>query len=148
MLVAHITDELRRTYFMLLVPAVVGFIFLFGVTKFHLISFGPFKYQEFLGPSVFIASVIFAIALPIFFRTLFAHKVRDQKSVSEADLVKFERNFLYIALVTPYVTLVAYLLALPRFYCAGTVLMALYAVYYYYPSERRIRFEKRIFRVR
>jgi len=143
---SHMADELRRTYFMLLVPAVAGFILFFLVKAF--VNLGPFKFQEFLGPSIFILSVLFAIALPIFFRTLFAHRVRAQKSVSEGDLVKFERNFLYIALVTPYVTLVAYLLALPRFYCAGTVLMALYAVYYYYPSERRIRFEKRIFRVR
>ena len=141
-------DELRRTYIVLLIPAIVGFIFFFIAKKFHLISFGPFKFQEFLGPSLFIASVIFAIALPILFRTLFAHKVRDQKSVSEAALLRFERSFLYITLVTPYVTLAGYLFALPRFYLAGTVLMALYAVYYYYPSEKRITFEKRIFRVR
>jgi len=141
-------DELRRTYIVLLIPAIVGFIFLFVAKKFHLIHIGPFKFQEFLGPLLFIASVILAIALPILFRTLFAHKVRHQKSVSETDLLKFERIFLYIALLTPYVTFIAYFFELPRFYCAGTVLMALYAVYYYYPSERRIKFEKRIFRVR
>ena len=141
-------DELRKTYIVLLIPAIVGFIFFFIAKTFHLIHIGPVKFQEFLGPSLFIASVLFAIALPILFRTLFAHKVRHQKSVSEPDLLKFERNFLYIALLTPYVTLIAYFFELPRFYCAGTVLMALYAVYYYYPSERRITFEKRIFRVR
>ena len=141
-------DELRKTYIVLLIPAIVGFIFFFIAKTFHLIHIGPVKFQEFLGPSLFIASVIFAIALPILFRTLFAHKVRHQKSDSEIDLLKFERIFLYIALLTPYVTLIAYFFELPRFYCAGTVLMALYAVYYYYPSERRITFEKRIFRVR
>ncbi|MBW2004600.1 MAG: hypothetical protein JRI72_08290 [Deltaproteobacteria bacterium] len=141
-------DELRRTYIVLLIPAIVGFIFLFVAKTFHLIHIGPFKFQEFLGPLLFILSVIFAIALPILFRTLFAHKVQHQKSVSEPDLLRFERIFLYIALLTPYVTFIAYFFELPRFYCAGTVLMALYAVYYYYPSERRIKFEKRIFRVR
>ena len=141
-------NELRRTYIVILIPAIVGFIFLFVAKTSHLISFGPFKFQEFLGPALFIASVIFAIALPILLRTLFAHKVRHQKSVSETDLLKFERTFLYVALLTPYVTFIAYFFELPRFYCAGTVLMALYAVYYYYPSERRITFEKRIFRVR
>ena len=141
-------NELRRTYIVLLIPAIVGFIFLFVAKTYHLIHIGPFKFKEFLGPAVFIVSVILAIALPILFRTLFAHKVRHQKSVSETDLLKFERIFLYVALLTPYVTLTAYFFELPRFYCAGTVLMALYAVYYYYPSERRITFEKRIFRVR
>ena len=140
--------ELRRTYIVLLIPSIVGFIFLFVGKTFHLIHIGPFKFQEFLGPLLFILSVIFAIALPILFRTLFAHKVQHQKSVSEPDLLKFERIFLYIALLTPYVPLIAYFFELPRFYCAGTVLMALYAVYYYYPSKKRIRFERRIFRVK
>ena len=92
--------------------------------------------------------MLFSIALPIFFRTLFAHNVRQEKSISETDLLRFERTFLCIALVTPYIALAGYILELPRFHLGGTVIMALYAVYYYYPSERRIRFEKRIFRVK
>lgn len=141
-------NELRRTYIVILIPAIVGFIFLFAAKTAHLINFGPWKFNQFLGPALFIASIIFAIALPILLRTLFAHKVRNEKSVSEAELLKFERTFLYVALLTPYITLIAYFFEVPRFYCAGTVLMALYVVYYYYPSERRITFEKRIFRVR
>jgi hypothetical protein len=140
-------DELRKTYFTLLIPAIAGFIVLWFAKALHLIDFGPIQFQQFFAPFLFILSVIFAIALPIFFRTLFAHRVRDQKSVSEEEFIRFERTFLYIVLVTPYVTLAAYLFGLPRFYCAGTVLTALYAVYYYYPSQRRIQFERRLFRV-
>jgi len=141
-------DELRRTYFILLIPAIVGFIAISAAKKFNLLEFGHITFLELLAPLVFILSVVFAIAWPIFFRTLFAHKIRHQKSISEADLIKFERNFLYIALVTPYLMLTAYLLEFPRFYLTGTVLMALYAVYYYYPSKKRIQFERRIFRVK
>jgi len=141
-------DELRRTYFILLIPAIVGFIAISIVKKFSLIEFGYITSLELLAPLVFVLSVVFAIAWPIFFRTLFAHKIRHQKSISEADLINFERNFLYIALVTPYLMLTAYLLEFPRFYLAGTILMALYAVYYYYPSKKRMQFERRIFRVK
>ena len=141
-------DELRKTYFMLLMPAVVGFIVLFCIRSFHLFDLELIKFHGVFAPPLFILSVIFAIGLPIFFRSLFAHKVRDQKNVSEGDLLQFEQTFLYIALITPYVTLAAFLFEIPRFYCAGTVIMALYAVYYYYPSERRIQFERRIFRVK
>lgn len=141
-------DKLRRTYFTLLTPAVVGFIVISAGKKFNLVEFGHITSLEIFAPLVFVLSVIFAIAWPIFFRTLFAHKNRHQKSIPEVDLIKFERNFLYIALVTPYLTLAAYLLEFPSFYLAGTVLMALYAVYYYYPSKKRIQFEKRIFRVK
>ncbi len=141
-------DELRRTYFTVLIPVIVSFAAYFLGKTYDLFDFGPTKFQGILAPLLFILSVIFAIALPIFFRTLFAHSVRHQKNVSEADLLKFERTFLYIALVTPYITLAGYMLELPRFYLGGTVIMALYAVYYYFPSQKRIQFERRIFRVR
>ena len=141
-------DALRRTYFVLLIPAILGFIGISGAKALNLIHIDQITFMELLAPLLLVLSVILALGLPVFFRALFAHRVREQKSVSEADLLRFERMFLYIALVTPYLALIGYLLEFPRFHLAGSVLMALYAVYYYYPSERRINFEKRIFRVR
>jgi hypothetical protein len=141
-------DKLKRTYFTLLVPAIVGFAAYFIAKTYDLVAFGPTKFQGILAPLLFILSVVFAIALPIFCRVLFANSVRQKKGVSEADLLKFERIFLYIALVTPYIALAGYMLELPRFHLGGTVIMALYAVYYYYPSQKRIQFERRIFRVK
>jgi len=141
-------NELRRTYFRLLVPVIVGFVVYFVAKTYDLFDFGPTKFHEILAPLLFILSVVFSIALPVFLRTVFAHSVRQKKSVSEADLLKFERTFLYIALVTPFIALAGYILELPRFHLGGTVIMALYAVYYYFPSQKRIQFERRIFRVR
>lgn len=139
-------DKLRRAYFTVLVPAIVGFVIYFIAKRCNLVEFGPTKFRGFLAPLLFILSVVFAIALPIFFRTLFANNVRQKKSVSEADLLRFERIFLYIALVTPYIALAGYILELPRFHLGGIVIMALYAVYYYFPSQKRVQFEKRMFR--
>jgi hypothetical protein len=140
--------ELRKTYVILLIPVIVGFAVCFVVNTYDLVGLGPTKFKGIIAPLLFSLSVVFAIALPIFFRSLFAHKVRQKKGVSEADLLKFERTFLYIALVTPYIALAGYVLELPRFHLGGTVIMALYAVYYYFPSQKRIQFERRIFRVR
>jgi len=67
---------------------------------------------------------------------------------SEGDWLKFERNLLYIAMLTPYIGLIAQILQLPRFHLAGTIVMTLYAVYYYYPSMRRLEFDRRVFRVK
>lgn len=133
---------------MLMVPAIAGFALLFLVRSLHPLDLESVPYRAVFAPALFILSVIFAIGLPIFFRTLFAHKVREQKSVSAEALLRFERTFLYIALITPYVAFVAFILEIPRFYCAGTVIMALYAAYYYYPSAKRVAFERRIFRVK
>ena len=139
-------EALRRTYFAILTPAILGFIVISGFKALGLIPIDQIGYMKLLAPLLLVLSVIFAVALPMFFRALFAHRVREQKSVSEADLLRFERTFLYIALITPYLALIGYLLEFPRFHLAASVLMALYAVYYYFPSQRRIRFEKRIFR--
>ena len=139
--------KLKKTYFILLLPAVFGIIAIFLAKTYSVLALGQPPFLGIIAPFIFILSVIFAVALPIFYRTLFAHRVRHLKNISENNLMKFELNLLYFALVTPYLTLIAFLLELPRFHLAGTVLMALYAVYYYYPSQKRIRFEKRIFRV-
>ena len=53
-----------------------------------------------------------------------------------------------VVMATPYLALAAYVLAVPRFYLAGTVLAMLYAMYYHYPTTRRLIFDRRIFRVR
>jgi hypothetical protein len=142
------THDLKRTYFTLLLPAVAGFILIFVLQHFPLASFNIPQIPPVFYPIIFVVSVCFAVALPIFYRTVFANKRRHQTRTAEDDWLKFERNLLYIAMVTPYVALVAQILQLPRFHLAGTIIMALYAVYYYYPSKKRIAFERRIFRVK
>jgi hypothetical protein len=140
--------DLKRTYFTLLLPAVAGFIAVFALQHFQLVSFNIPQIPPILYPIIFIASVCFAVALPIFYRTVFANKRRHQTRTAEEDWLRFERNLLYIAMATPYVALIAQVLRLPRFHLGGTIIMALYAVYYYYPSKRRLKFERRIFRVK
>ncbi len=141
------THGLKRTYFTLLLPAAAGFILIFVLRNFQLVRFNIPQFPPILYPIIFIASVCFAVALPIFYRTVFANKRRHQTRTAEEDWLKFERNLLYIAMATPYVALIAQILQLPRFHLGGTIIMALYAVYYYYPSKRRIEFERRVFRV-
>jgi len=67
-------DKLKKTYFSLLIPAIVGFICIYLLKKFYLIHWGKPQFISILAASVFVLSVIFAIAAPIFFRSLFAHK--------------------------------------------------------------------------
>ncbi len=140
--------DLKRTYFTLLLPALAGFIAVFALQHFQLVSFNIPQIPPILYPIIFIASACFAVALPIFYRTVFANKRRHQTRTAEEDWLRFERNLLYIAMATPYVALIAQVLRLPRFHLGGTIIMALYAVYYYYPSKRRLKFERRIFRVK
>ncbi len=144
------TRKLQRSYFSLMIPAVLALACAAGLDwigggfapAIHARMPGPF-----LAPLVFVLSVAFAVALPVFHRSLFAHRIRKKTAVSEGDWLAFERKLMRIALVTPYLVMPAFLLEIPRFYFAGTVLMALYAGYYFYPSGKRIQFERRLFRV-
>lgn len=141
-------DKLKRTYLALLLPAIVLLLLAYVAKKTGLMQVNREVSLNFIAPFVFVLSVVFAVALPIFFRSLFAHRMRNQKSVREAALIKFERKLMFVSLLTPYLILPAYLLEFPHFYFTATVLMALYAAYYFYPSRKRIESERRIFRAK
>ncbi len=140
--------QLKQTYFYLLIPAVIGFIFVFICRRFNLLYMNALDVSDILSQAIFILSIVFAVALPILYRTLFANRIHRQTLTSERDWLKFEKNLIRIALVTPYLTVLAYFLQIPKFYLSGTTLAALYAIYYFYPTKKRIAFEKRIFRVK
>ena len=142
------TDELKRTYFVFLLPSILGFTLAGGAKAFDLIEIGSADFIAIAGPLIFILCIAFAIAFPIFYRTLFAHKSRDLICVSEKELLKFERTLINVVMITPYLALIAYFFEFSRFYTASAILIGLYAVYYFYPSKARIAFEKRIFRVK
>ncbi|MGD8258895.1 MAG: hypothetical protein PVG70_03585 [Desulfobacterales bacterium] len=142
------TDELKKTYFIFLLPSILGFTLVGGAKAYDLIEIGSVNFIEIAGPFIFILCIALAIAFPILYRTLFAHKSRDLICVSEKELLKFERTMINVVMITPYLALIAYFFELPRFYTASAILIGLYAVYYFYPSKTRMTFERRIFRVR
>ena len=141
------TAELKRTYFIILAPSLMGFIIVYGAKAYDLFRLDRVDNVNIFGSVILIFCVTLAIALPIFYRTLFAHRKRDQRMVSEADFVKFERRLMVISLATPYLALAAYALEFPKFYTTAAILMGLYAIYYFFPSEKRLAFDRRIFRV-
>ena len=142
------TDELKKNYFVLLLPSILGFTLAGWAKAYGFIEVGSPNYFHIVGPLIFVLCIALAIAFPIFYRTLFAHKNRDLLSVSEKKLLKFERTLMNVVMITPYLALLSYFFELPRFYTASAVLIGLYAVYYFYPSNTRIAFERRIFRVK
>ena len=94
-----------------------------------------------------VAAVVLAMAVPVFLRATFAHRVRSLRRVSGEDFYLLQRRQIGAALTATYLIPVVCLVELPAFYQAGIVLAALYAAYYQFPSARRIAFDRRIFRV-
>jgi hypothetical protein len=138
--------DLKKIYFTLLLPCILGFALAGWAKAYSFIKIDSADFFAIAGPFAFILAVISALAFPVFYRSLFAHKNRNLTRINEKDLLEFERTLMNVAMITPYLALTAFLLDLPRFYTAGTILMGIYAGYYFYPSKRRIAFDRRIFR--
>ena len=139
-------DRLIKIYIALLAPALTCFIAICVLRQIYPPIDMPAQISGFIAAMIFILAAIFSLAGPILYRSFFAHSHRHLHEVPSADLFIFERNLTWMALVTPYLAAIAYFLQLPRFYLAGTLLLALYATYYYYPSLKRITFDEKIFR--
>ena len=138
---------LKRQYIIIMIPA-VGLFLAFGLARqLNFITSGQFVISSVLHSMVFVLSVITAIAGPLFFRTLFAHSMRKQRQVPAKEFLAFQRKILWISQMTPYIAFISVLCDFPRFFAVAIVLMALYAVYYYFPSQKRIDFDRKIFRV-
>ncbi len=144
----NMIHQLKRTYFCLLIPAIIGIVGIYLLKAFDFIQAGKPPFLSMLAPLVFVLSAVFAIAAPVFFRSLFAHKMKNEKHITEPDLIKFEQRLIRIALSAPYLVWIAYFFEFEKFYFSAIFIMALYAVYYFYPSQKRIAFEKRIFRIK
>jgi hypothetical protein len=138
--------KLRRQYAIFVLPVVFGFAVAGCLKACRLIAPVSPAFSDPLSVLLFVLAAGLAIAYPAFFRALFAHRNRFADAVLKSELIKFERYLMGGALLTPYLALLAYALSLPDFYAIGIFLMSLYAVYFFYPSKKRIAFEQRIFR--
>ena len=142
-------NKLKRKYYFLVFPALVIALILIIFKQYNIFQINTTQFiTNTISPAIFILSAILALALPILYRSIFNNSIKDIKTVTAESLLNFESRTLYIIASTAYIVLLAYIFQLPQFYFAGTVLFSLYGLYFYYPSEKRIENEKRIYRVK
>jgi len=141
-------EYLKRIYLRLLIPALAGFISVSLLKRYGIVIPEKFNPSKILSAGILIISSITALAGPVFIRAVFANSVKGKKLTQEDKFLAFEKNLIRLALITPYCCIAAYIFDLTSFYMAAVFLLTLYSLYYFYPSERRIKFERRIFRVK
>lgn len=139
--------RLRKFYFRILLPPVAGLAVLLALRAGHLIHPVDFDRGRQLAPGLFLLAVVLAVAAPVYLRASFAHRMRKARQTPSADFYRFQQRLIGISLTSAYLLPVAGLVQLPPFYQSGVVLAALYAIYYQYPSLRRMAFDRRLFRV-
>jgi len=139
--------ELNKYYWKLLVPA-LALILISELLKTLDITNVPIFEQKYIFSAVIFAlAALSSIGLPIVRRLVFVDKVKNLKEVDALVWMKFEKQSLQIALLTPYFFFIASALQFISFFYTVIFLLALYACYYYFPSEKRVHFEMRIFRI-
>jgi len=93
-------------------------------------------------------SAIVGIGLPIFYRTWFVNKIRQQKNLALNQFIDFEKKLLLLALLTPFFLILGLLLNFNQKALILLTIFSLYALYYYYPSVKKMRFEMQLFRIK
>lgn len=96
----------------------------------------------------FILAGVFSLALPIFYRALFVNRLKDRKIIPLQEFLEFEKKLIVISMISPYIIIIPIIFNFSSFYFAGIILFSIYSIYYYYPSEKRIEFEKKLFRIK
>ncbi|MBC2733546.1 MAG: hypothetical protein HF981_04240 [Desulfobacteraceae bacterium] len=99
------------------------------------------------GPALFILTAVCALAGPILYRTLFAYHKRACVQISTTAFIRFERDLILIGMAALALAMVADMLAVTSFYRSGTLLIALYAAYCGFPSQKRLTLDRRLYRV-
>jgi len=140
--------KLKRLYFQFITPAVLLTAGVFLLQEYKIWKGFDILPSRTLSITIFVLAVAIGVALPIFTRVWFFGKLKEKKFFSEEEFYAYESFVIKMISLTPYLALIAALLKLPNFYFAGTSLAALYAIYYNYPSEKKIQFDQKIFKVK
>ncbi len=139
---------LKKKYYYIVIPTIVIAIALIIFKHYDILQITPTPFiQNTISPVIFILTTLLAIAFPVLHRTIFNNKIKESKFITPDKFYRYQNQLLYLTAFTPYLVLIAYVLHLPQFFFGGTALFSLYALYFYYPSEKRIRNEMRIYRV-
>lgn len=139
--------QFLNLYFKFVIPAFLIIAILFGLDKIG-VSILVFNCSRTFSFILMFVALLFAFVIPLWYRLTFINKWKklSEDKKSEEKIFLFEKNFLIISLMTPYVMILSYLVGVDNIPMIIIILLSLYSVYYYYPSVRRINLEKRIFK--
>ncbi len=141
-----IKNKLLNNYLFVLLPAII-LIALLYLLKYIDPDWGV-KSPKIVSVLLIVVSALSSVGLPIFYRTWFISKVKDLKSVSVESFINFEKNTILIALISPYVLFLAIIFGAAQIFITIISFLSIYSAYYYFPSEKKIQFEKKLFRTK
>jgi hypothetical protein len=142
------TARLRKKYFILISPAVLLAVIVYLLQELNLwegVSYSPSHYFPLI---VFVLAISVGVAIPIFLRVYFFSQLKEKKFFTLDEFISYQEKIISVISITPYFAFIAALVNMEPFYFGGTVLAAIYAMYYHFPSDKKIAFDKKVFRVK
>ncbi len=139
---------LQRTYFALVIPAIVLSALLFAAQHFGLWEGSKELPSRFFMIFIFVLAIATGVALPIFLRALFFGKAKEKGFTTLEEFFEYQKRNLFVIGITPYLAFIAAYAGFDAFYFGGTALAAIYAIYYHFPSRKKIIFDKKVFMVK
>lgn len=144
---ADLRKTLFRRYLVMLVPAAALFGIWAACRMAGLVHPLDQRYTQVIGPAIFIAAIVLAVALPLLYRVRFVKSVSGRENVATDEFLPFQTNLMSLALLASYAAAAGYMAGVSTFHFSGAFLAGLYAAYYYFPSQKRMAQEMRLFRV-
>jgi len=136
----------QKCYWLTLAPALIALCVL-GLNQ----VFGtPYISQQASRPTTMFILVLtggLAILLPLWQRILFCRKQTGKSGTDLGVFIRFEKRFMVSGLLAAYMIPLGYFCRLPQVPLFWMIIFSLYAVYYYFPSGKRITMECKIFKV-
>jgi hypothetical protein len=145
---ANMVKELQRTYFVLIVPAIVLSTIFFILQYLNLWEGSSELPSRSFMVVLFVLAISTGVAIPIFLRALFFGKAKEKGYTRVSEFVKHQKIILYVISLTPYFALLAAYMGFDAFYFGGISIAAIYAIYYHFPSEKKIKFDSKVFMVK
>lgn len=142
-----IKNDLQRYYRKLMIP-VISLVIISAVIKMVLpVQWTSDEGAKAFGIFLFTLSTISSLVSPLLYRLVFIRRFKLHHHVPHKNFLSFQKNTLRIALATFYIFILALITSASDLIYVGIFLLSLYSAYFYFPSQRRIDFEIRLFRV-
>lgn len=142
-----IKNDLQRIYRKLLIPIILLVAISVSLKIFLPILVISEQVLKVISILLFVLSAVSALIAPLLYRLMLIRRFREQQNVSRKDFLSFQKNTLCITLSTFYFFILALIAGASELVYLGIFLLALYSAYFYFPSQKHINFEMRLFRV-
>ncbi|RLD82441.1 MAG: hypothetical protein DRJ10_05050 [Bacteroidetes bacterium] len=138
--------KLQKNYFLIVTPAILLILIFFILEKLGF----TFVFQtsgKLVSTLIIILAASTSTILPIWYKLILIKRLKNKKKVSFEEFLTLQNKTIFTAAFSIYWIFPAYMYQIPNIPMLLISFFAIYALYYYYPSKRRIDMEKKTFRI-